>query len=196
MIAMKITLETPMKMVITDKNYTSFLMGIVFILAGGWYAVSFGLQNVVPFVISIGFALVGVYMVATTKLVTIILDKLSDKGTINFHSILKQETKEFAISKIKKLNFRSVLEINHTMHHGSERTNRYYHYLLEFELDAGEVLSIDFGKASANAIHLFTSSPQEKKIQEATEIAEFLGLPLNEIKTTPPSEDVFKIKIG
>ena len=185
---MKIITDDPAKMVLKYHNITNFAGGIIFSAFGIGIAFFSGPANLAALAIGVVFGLVGVYLILTTKSITVTLDKEQRKCSLSFQSILKKESKEFGFDEIKELILKSY--IGH-----SSRGKQYYQYSLIFALKNGEETSLEFGRVSAGIMDVL-SSPNEKKRKEAKQISDFIGVGLKEVLPPTASEALSAIKEG
>ncbi|MGV8085967.1 MAG: hypothetical protein ACP5N9_06990 [Candidatus Bilamarchaeum sp.] len=178
---MKITLENSMKMILNNNNYTLFFMSIVCIIIGvglGYLANSQTEDKLFVLIFGLIFTLVGIYLLLTTKSVRIIIDKAMGKISISTWSLVKKESIEAQLSSVKKI----ILRIRNG---GSgSRGSRHYIYELELIREKEAELIFAFGQKSASVIDVI-GSPHQSKINEAKQIADFIGVPFEHI--LPPT---------
>jgi hypothetical protein len=174
---MKTTLESSSLMTLKDYNISHFLGGVLFFVVGFFIAFFFDADgNLVVPAIGVIFALVGIWLLVSTKLVSISLDKAMNKAKFSLRSILKNESKEITLQQIKSLILEK--EIRRSSKGKSRRQ-----FSLRFVLDSGEEMPFEFGSV-AGTMDVLTS-PEEKIRKQAQQVAEFLGVNLKEIG--PPS---------
>ena len=175
-----------------DNNYTSFFGGIVLIIIGVGAAYLFIKQSLIAAAICGIFVVVGIYMLATTKIVTIILDKATNRGTISLRGLMGSGTREMGLSKIKKVGLKKIVKVTHSSKGGSKTS---YEYIVSFVMDTGEELPFELATVSASITDVLTS-PDEKQKNAAKQIADFLGVQME--FTGPPSikETLTAIKEG
>lgn len=201
---MKVTRESESRMVLKDHKYSTFAIGAVFLVIGVGVAYFLSSQGIALAFGAI-FALVGLLLMVSTRMVTIVLDKGAGKLSISMRSILKNESSEAEISKIKGVVLQKDIGTSRTSHTDSGRTYQTYQtycqYTLKFVLDAGNELSFDFGKVNMNpsAINVISevvSSPDEGKRKDAQQVADFLDVPLKEVGPASISDAMSAIKEG
>lgn len=169
---MKIIKEGQGLMVLKDNNYSHYLGGLVF-FAVGLLVVFAANGNLMAVGIGALFAIIGVYIFISNKAIEARIDKISSKFSVSMSSLLKgREYKEFSLGQVKELVLRCFID------RGSKGSS-YYQFALDFKIDTGEVISLEFGRVGAGLMDAF-SNPREKKRMEAKQVAVFLGLPLKE----------------
>ncbi len=174
---MKITLETSMRMVLKDNNITGFIAGIICLAIGIVIAVYLYKESLIAAGIGVIFAIVGVYMIWTTRIVTAVFDKASGKGTFSFQGIAKRESREVELGKMKEIVLSKTA-------HSTSKGGTSYEYIITFALEGGEEIPLEFGSAGSG-ISDVVMSPDEKKKAEARQVADFLGVPMRYV--APPS---------
>ena len=173
---MKIIQESPSRMVLKDHNYSFFLMGILFVVVGGVVAyMGFMDDNMLAAGIGLVFIGGGIYMFVTNKMVTIVLDR-QGMSSMSLKSLLKRESRQFNLSDISELIIKSFLN--------RSKNSTYYDFSLVFVMKNREEMQFEFGREKAAGL-ISLSSPFDKKKNEAQQVANFIGVPLKEIR--PPS---------
>ncbi len=170
---MKMTLESPSRMVLKDNNYTQFVMGFVFFLVGAGVAFLFMSEGLVPVAIGAVFALAGLYLIAITKIVTVTLDKGANKGTVSLRGIIGGGTRDFELAKVKKVVLRKTVSSTSS----SKGSSSSYHYIVGLVMEGGEELPFELATVSANITDVLVS-PDERQKEAAKRISDFLGLQL------------------
>ncbi len=183
---MKITLESPSKMVLKDHNYGAYFLGAVFIILGVYSAFSLSSNPIAGgFFIVLGLA--GIWMIASNKMLTVILDKDSDEGSVALLGLIGGKTNAFFLSRIRKLT------LSEAMLSGN---SRYLDYTVNFVMDSGEEVPFKLAYEPVNIVAVSrspegritststTSTEQEKK--SAQQIADFLGVPMEFIWVPSP----------
>jgi len=132
------------------------------------------------------FALLGIYMIVTNKMVTIILDKATNKGTIALRAIVGGGTRELELNRVKKLILRKHVSTSRS----SKSSSTSYKFIIAFVMDSGEELPFELATISAGITDVLTS-PDEKQMNAAKQIATFLEVPF-EFVGPPPIGDVLK----
>jgi hypothetical protein len=188
---MKITMEGQSRMVLKDHNYTQYLMGFVFFAIGAGVAYIF-MSELVPLAIGGIFALVGIYLVAITKMVTITLDKASSKGTVSLRGLIGGGTREIDLGKVRKVVLRKTLSSTRSSKGGSS-TN--YVYTVAFSMDGGEELPFELATVSAGITDVLLS-PDERQKGSAKQIADFLGAPFEFVPAPSIGDALNAIKEG
>ena len=199
---MKIITDDPAKMVLTDQNITNFVGGIICSAFGIVIVIFFGLANLVSLAIGIVLILAGVYVVLTTKSVTVILDNEQRKCDILLQSILKKESREFAFDEVKELILKSYMGYSTSNRSTSNRSGfstkqgkPYYQHSLIFSLKDGGEIPLEFGRVSASIMDVL-NSPNEKKRKEAKQISDFIGVELKEVLPPSATEILSTLKEG
>lgn len=185
-----------MRMTLKNDNLTSYLGGALFIAVGLGFAYSWklfnflspdfswGTNNLVFMVFCLIFTFVGVWVFATTKRISVILDKAQQTGFILLQSILNRESKTFNLSELNNISVRVKTEIEtYSRKHGGEGTRRYYRYLLEFNLDNKENFYVDMGRIKVGLLTNYNFE-YEKKLKDAKQVADFLSVPLVSLNKT------------
>jgi hypothetical protein len=177
---MKITLDGASVMKLRDNNFTGFMMGAVFFLAGVGVAV---LMSSEIFLIAFGalFAIVGLYLILTTKIVNVVLDKGSGKFSYSLSGIAGGGKRELELKRITGLTLQKTTTTSHSSKGGS---STHYNYFLNFMTDANEEMSVELGSVQAGITDVLVS-PDERMRKEAKRVADFIGVQLKE--AWPPS---------
>ncbi len=172
---MKIALENPSRMVLTDNNYMTYFWGAMCFMLGAWLvllAIGGSLPVVIGLVGAI-LALLGVWMVLSNQTAAIILDKSTGKGSIALHGMLGSESDDIDLARIRKLVLdRPVMAERHT---GS-------HPVVEFVMDSGE--AVHFKLTNVYAATAKPVAGPDKEEEFVQRIADFLGVPM---EATGPS---------
>ena len=175
---MKINQEGPGRMVLKDYNITHFVGGVIVIILGIFVALYMGESELLIMGVGGLFALVGLYVILTTKIINITLDK-TGPCRFSMKKLIGGEATECNVSDIKELKLEKTFTKS-----GGKSKKTYHQYSIEFILKDGRGLRFDFGKVSAGITDVLRSPDTQKKA-EAKQIADFLGVPLTEIG--PPS---------
>lgn len=193
---MKISVESS-RMVLKDHNYTGFLGGAVFFVIGlglVYMALTGAAQQqngwLLP-VVGAVFAIVGAYLVVTTKIVMIVIDKGMGKASVSLQGLMKRDSREIPLDSIKALTLTKSVRTTHSSKGGSSTS---YQYDLSFETDGGAV-PFDFGSVSAGITDMIVS-PDEKKRKEAQQVADFIGVQLRFVGPPSIGEAFTAIKEG
>ncbi len=92
-------------MVMKDHNYTTFLAGAMFFIFGAVVAY-FLLSNLLAIGAGALLALIGIRIIVSTVMVTIVLDKSTGRGNITLQGIMISGSRDIDLGKIKKLILR------------------------------------------------------------------------------------------
>lgn len=182
---MKVTMESSSLMSLKDHNISHFIMGLMFLLIGPAIAFLFGTADLVVLGFGALFSLVGLWILISTKLVSISLDKGMGRASFSLRSLLKNEHKEIAISDIKGLTLQKDIV-------GSSKGKSSRQFSLTFVLGGGTELPFEFGSV-AGTMDVLTS-PEEGIRKKAQQVSEFLGVPLKLIGPPSASEAISAIK--
>lgn len=182
---MKITQESSSRMVLKDWNLSSFFMGLIFVIIGGAVVFFLPKKDILPLAIGAVFGLAGLYMLATTKIIEIILDKGNGKCTFKIQRLIGSETKAWTLEEIRELRLSKILK-------RSRKSSRYQHTLV-FISKTGEELPFEFGSVSAGIFDVLRD-PSEKIRTDARQVSEFLGVSLTEVGPPSVSEAISAIK--
>lgn len=196
---MKIIQESESRMVLKDHRYSMFAGGAVFLFIGVGVAYFLSSQGMVPLAFGVIFALVGLFIILNTRMVTAVLDKGHGRLSISMRSVLKGESREEEIGKVRGVVLQKDVEVSHSSRRSSGGT--YYRYTLKFLLEGGSELSLDFGRVGMGSgtmsiIGGLAASPDERKHRDAKQVADFLGVPLKEMGPPPVSDVLSAIKEG
>jgi hypothetical protein len=183
--SMKLAMESGSLMSLKDYNASHFMGGLIFLLIGPFIAFFFGTAELLVLGIGAIFSFVGLWLVISTKLVSISLDKGMNRARFSLRSILKNEKKEVPLSDIKGLTLQK--EIVRSSNGKSRRQ-----FSLAFVLADGEELPFEFGSVSGTMDVL--TSPEEGIRKQAQQVAGFLGVPLKRIGPPSTSESLSMIK--
>jgi len=177
---MKITIENASVMKLRDNNFTGFIMGAVLFLVGAAILV-FLPKDILPMAVGAVFALLGLYLFFTTKIVNVVLDKGSGKFSLSLRGILGGGAREMELSRITGLILQKSISTSRSSK-GNSSTN--YDYTLKFVTDSKEEIPLEFGRVSAGLTDMIVS-PDEAKRRDAKKVADFLGVQIKEV--WPPS---------
>jgi hypothetical protein len=158
------------RMVLKDNNISVFLMGLVFLIIGIGVIVALGPVSLLLVAFGAVFALAGLYMLWTTKIVTIALDKGSGNGSVSLRGIVRKESREFPLRKVRLVKLKKSIR-------RSSKGGTSYEYTISFVLEGGEELPFELGTVSAGLTDVLVS-PDEKKKEQAKTVADFLGVPM------------------
>ena len=177
---MKITLENPSRMVLKDHNYQSFFFGFVFFCVG--VAIAYFLRGESLLVVGVGavFALAGFWVIASAKMVTVVLDKGSGTCTVKLLGLLGSGTRDVQLARVRKLNLKKFISTTNS----SKGSSTTYEYVVSLAMDGGEEISFKLANVSASITDVL-KSPDEKQKDAAKRIADFIGVPFEFIP--PPS---------
>jgi len=169
-------------MVLRDRKYTTFLSAGACVVGGLLIACLFSKHSILPILFGLAFMGAGAFVLFRTRSVTIELDRAAGNIHILFQGIKSKEERDLAMAQIQKLFLRKLTKTSTTRTtdsrgHSSTSSKTYYQYILVFVTDKNEELPFDFGRVNAGLMNLFRS-PDEKKRQDAEQIANFLGVPL------------------
>lgn len=170
---MKITQEEPGRMVLKDYNISQFIGGFVFAAIGIGLILFFGSPTKIEtYLFGAIFALTGIYMVLTTKIINISLEKIG-KCRFSIWKLIGGESTECSANEIKELRLEKMYNISS---HGKVT----YVYTLNFVLENGRELRFEFGTVSPSIMDVL-NSPHAKIRAEAKQIADFLGASFTEV---------------
>lgn len=183
---MRVSVSSTSLMTLKDYNLTHFLGALLFFAMGlGVFLMSLPSGEPLPIGIGALFALIGLGILVTTKLVSIKLDKGAGKASFSLWSILKRESREVEIHRIKGI----TLEKEYLQSSKGETRRQ---FVIKFSLEGGEQLPFEFGTLSGTMDVL--TNPEEGIRSKAKEVAGFLGLPYNEVNPPSPADALSAIK--
>ncbi len=188
---MKMTLESPTKMVLADHNYSQFIMGFVFFLIGIAIAILFTSQGIIGIAFGAIFALAGLFVVASTKMITVTFDKGVNKGSLSLKGLIGGGQREFELGRVKKLTLKKHISTS-SSRNGSSTT---YNYSVGMGMDDGDEIQFKLANVSAG-INTVLVSPDEKQKEFAKKIADFLGVPFEYIPPPSMADVLSSIKEG
>ncbi len=174
---MKITQESTSRMVLKDNNISVFIAGLAFFAIGVAISVLLYSESLIAAGVGVIFALAGLYIVLTTRVVTAVLDKAAGKGTFSFQGIARRESREMELSKMKELVLTKTVRT-------SSKGGTSYEYIITFSFTGGEEIPLELG-STGGGITDVVMSPDERKQKDAKLIADFLGVPMRFV--APPS---------
>ncbi len=175
---MKIVQEGPGRMVLKDYNISQFIVGLLSIAVGVGIILFLGSPaNMQVYVFGAIFALVGLFVLFTTKIINITLEK-AGRCRFSTRGLISGESSECNADEIKELRLEKISV-------ASSKGRTEYRYTITFVLKNGRELCFEFGTVPATSVMDVISSPHEKKRAEAKQIADFLGIPL--VVIGPPS---------
>jgi len=182
---MKITTEGASLMTLKDYNISHFFGGLIFLVAGLVIMLSFlPSGEIVPIAFCGIFVLIGLGILATTKLVSITLNKGLSKAKFSLWSVLKREAKEVSLQSIKGI----TLEKEYRRSRKATRRQ----FIIYFVLEGGDRLPFEFGSLSGTMDVL--TNPEDKIRNQAKEVATFLGVPFDEIAPPSAAETLSAVK--
>ncbi len=181
---MKIIQEDPGRMVLKDHNISHFVGGLVAVAAGIAVILFMTSESILVPIIGGLFVVAGAYVLATTKIINISLNKTT-MCTFSMWKLLGKESRECSMGDINSLT------LEKSIHGGKNKTT--YKYVLAFGFKDGSEMLFDFGSVSAGIADVFRS-PHEKKKKEAQQIADFIGVPLKEIGPPDVSQVLASVK--
>ncbi len=166
---MKITLESESLMTLKDHNITHFIGGLAFFVLGAGFAYV-SRAEIIGLGFGLLFAVIGLWILATTKLVNLSLDKGMGRAKFSLRSLLKNESRDVSIGEITSL----VLEKQILR---SRKGNPKRQFTLAFLLESGDRLEFELGTMSGGIDVLV--SPDDKMRAEAQKVSDFIGVPLS-----------------
>jgi hypothetical protein len=166
-------------MVLKDNKYRPVLAAGLLLVTGILMVVFFGRRHFMPILVGLTFVAAGGLVIYLTKRVTIELDRAAGKILVRLQSLRKKEERELAMTQIRKLVLRKIIQTAILTSPSSSRSSAktYYQFVLIFVTDQNEELPFDFGRVSAGITNLLTS-PDDKKKRRAQQVADFIGAPL------------------
>lgn len=188
---MKITLETPSRMILKDNNFSGFIFGLLFSIVG--FVVAFLTATTYPSNAALGiifgamFTIVGIYIILTNKATMVILDKATGKGSITLKGIIGSQSRDILLKDVKRLILRKNYNRNSSR---SGVTTGDYEFSLGFVLDTNEELQFKIGNTSSSIGDAITS-PDDKQKRYCQQVADFLGVKM-EYYAPPPITDILK----
>jgi hypothetical protein len=183
---MKLNQESSSLLTLKDYNISQFVFGILFVIIG--IAIAVFLANgeyLMAIAFGVVFALSGLWMLISTKLVSISLDKGLGRAKFSLRSILKNKSRELSIQQIKSLTLMKEID-------NSSKGNMRRQFTLRFVLDNGEEIPFEFGSLTGGMDVL--TSPEANIRKQAQQVAEFLGVPLKRVGPPSTSEVLSTIK--
>jgi len=158
---MRILKEEQNLMVLQERNLSAFVAGTIFFIVG--FVSIF--QDLV--LLGILVALFGAFIIATTKTVTISLNKSANKLSFFRKGLISQSHQEYDLNQIKEIE----MSRTKNYHVSGIRSVGRYLYHLAFVLKSGEVVFFN----SSNTSPFIT--PQRRI---GSRVANFLGVPFKE----------------
>jgi hypothetical protein len=202
---MKITLENPSRMVLLDHNYTAYIAGAGLFIIGGYFGVSYLSTNMMTAGAGGLFALIGIAIVATSKMLTITLDKQSGKGAIALKGIIGGGSRDIELSKVRKLTLRKQTRTTYTssrqssgVSFGSGMSSGMrieFDYTIGFVMDTNEELPFKLANISSGVNNVLIS-PDEREMNFAKQISDFLGVPLDFVAPSSMGQTISTITQG
>ena len=176
---MKLTLENPSRMVLKDHSYTNYAWGGgFFVLGAGLGILTLGVGNLVITGVAALFAVVGLGVVVSTKMLTVTLDKGTGKGTISLRGIIGGGSRDIELSNVRKLLLRKTTS--------SSKNGTIHTYNIGLVMDTNEELPFKLASKSAGLMDVI-NSPDEKEKKDAQQIADFLGVPMEFVSPPIPN---------
>jgi hypothetical protein len=178
---MKIELDNNSKMILRDNNTGRFLSGLGLVSAGLGTACLFG-NDLLPSLLALALVVVGGYILHTTKRVHIELDMASARIKIRLRGFAQTEDREIAFCDVEKVVLSKLIKTSFAPPsiRGSGAARTYYQFRLVLMAGRNKELSFDFGRLNARLSNLI-ASPDNRKQDEAQQIADFIGAPLEVI---------------
>jgi len=176
--SMTIKIENPSRMVLRDDKHQRYLTA--WTLVAGGLILTFLLSRyiVVPMFAGLGLASIGVFILLTTRRVTIELDKASGRIHVLLEGVKRKEEQDLGMGQISKVVLRKLMQTSTaSAPRGLASARNYYQFTLIFVIDQKGELPFDFGKVSCGITNLILS-PDEQMQEDAAQIARFIGAPL------------------
>lgn len=161
-------------LILQDNNYIANLVGVIFIITGLFiiFKPSVFINNP-PTIFGIISSALGLFGILVAKITTITINKTLSKVIFNWKSIIKKDTKEYALNLIKELELRPTYDSNND-------GGRSFHSFFIFQ-DGNEVALDPYGTTTSR----FMNARPNTEISLNTQIANFMGIPFVELR--PPT---------
>lgn len=175
---MKIIKEDQNVMILKDNNIMVFVVGLIFVLAGLMIIFKSGFfTNQPPTWSGLVGVLLGGFVIFVAKVVTVSLDKTTNKLVFLRKGLTSKTTREYALDQIN--------EVELSMTYSSSSKSRGYSYHLAFVFSNGEIIPLNPGSSSIIKI-MGRQVILEKSL--GARIASFLGVPFQERRPPTVSE--------
>jgi hypothetical protein len=175
---MKIIQEDDNQMILKDRNYVSFIIGIIFSFLGLITIFKADLfTNQPPIWSGFVWVLLGFFAIIVSKITTITLDKSINKLLFFRKGLSGQSNHEYDLNQIKELEL--------SVAYSQSKRKQGYSYHLAFIFNNGEIVPLSPGTSSNHRLMGRQIIP-EKNI--GARIASFLGVPFQERRPPTLSE--------
>jgi hypothetical protein len=175
---MTIKIENPSKMVLKDDHHRRFILAYWLVIGGQLFTLLLSHFMVVPLFAGLGLIGVGLFILLTTRSVTIELDKTTGRVHMLLEGARRREERDLGMGQIHKVVLRKLMQTSTaSAAQGLASARNYYQFTLVFVTDQEAELPIDFGKVGCGITSLILP-PDQRKREEAAKIAKFIGAPL------------------
>lgn len=175
---MKISTENNSKMVLVDNKLGRFAAGIG-VFAGGLVMAYLCRKTLLLSVVGLAAAAAGGLIFFTTKRVHVELDRAIGKIKICLKEFKRTAQRELAFGDIQKIVLKKSIQTFRSTVRGQRSSATYYQFDLILVTKTNELLAFDFGRVKAGLMTLIVS-PDNGKRAKALQIADFIGVPLEE----------------
>jgi hypothetical protein len=175
---MTIKTENPSKMVLKDDQHQRFILAYWLVIGGQLFTLLLSHYIMVPLFAGLGLIGLGLFILLTTRSVTVELDKTTGRVHVLLEGARRREERDLGMGEIHKVVLRKLMQTSSTsLTHGLSSARNYYQFTLIFVTDQATELPFDFGKAGCGVTSLILP-PDQRKREEAARIAQFIGAPL------------------
>jgi hypothetical protein len=175
---MTIKIENASRMVLRDDKQQRFTAAWMLVVGGLILTFIVSHFIVVPMFAGLGLAGVGVFILFTTKRLTIELDKATGRIHVRLDGLKQKEEKDLGMAQITKVVLRRLMQTSTvSASRGLAHARNYYQFTLVFVIDQTVELPFDFGHVACGITNLILS-PDQRMREDAAQIARFIGAPL------------------
>lgn len=165
-------------MVLKDDQHRRFVLAYALVIGGQLFTFLMSHIIVVPLFAGLGLICVGLFILLTTRSVTIELDKATGRVHMLMEGARRSEVRDYGMTEIHKVVLRKLMQTaTASAPQGLSSARNYYQFTLIFVTDQEAELPIDFGKVGCGITNLILP-PDQRKREEAARIAQFIGAPL------------------
>ncbi len=165
-------------MVLKDDRHRRFILAYWLVIGGQFFTLLLSHYIVVPLFAGLGLIAIGLFILLTTRSVPIELDKATGRVHMLLEGARRREERELGMGQIHKVVLRRLTQTSTTSaKRGLASARNYYQFTLVLVTDQEAELPIDFGQAGCGVTSLILP-PDQRKREEAAQIAKFIGAPL------------------
>lgn len=186
---MKITAQSSDELILNEGNASGVILGIVFVIVGAGVGYYFRASNPVAMWIGVGFFVVGLFVMFSSSSITVDANKTSGQITYQTKRLIGGSSKTFTIADVLRIETRKQWRMENAAVSGNRAVSTPRQVLVSQSVIVfkdGQELPLDHQKQSSSmSVGPVMMTGQGKEVAIATQVANFLGVPFQEI--APPN---------